>query len=260
MKNKILLILLIVSLALNLGILFKVLKNKPAGSGSGHHKETCGSWKSCSSCLDLKLSPRQIEQLESLHSAFKTDLQPLKAQIKEERHKLLELLKKDSLDEQGTHLHITHIAQFQTGIQERFVRYFFDVKALLAPSQREKFFFYFHDEMCGKGTGLCISCRKKHGGAGTCDDKKASPSHQPCNDSHKEKHDMNKSPHHKGSGSKVGTGEPPSDSEKDSSKSGGGHVHRSRPDSHHHPGTSSRTTTNIISSITHELRQINFNT
>ncbi|MCP4151453.1 MAG: periplasmic heavy metal sensor [bacterium] len=174
MKTRILFIILIVSLALNLGILFKIMTGKTQSTGS--HDDSCNNWKACSSCLDLALSKEQITKLEKYHLHFKKELEPVKSRLKEEREKLLQLLKKDSLDKQGTQVHITNIAQLQTNVQTLFVLYFFEVKGILTPGQKDKIFIYFHREMCA--TGMVIG---KAGGSayGNKSSKGAAQKHSP---------------------------------------------------------------------------------
>ncbi len=162
MKTRILFIILIVSLALNLGILFKIMTGKTQSTGSNDH--SCNNWKACSSCLDLALSKEQITKLEKYHLDFKEKLWPIKSRLKEEREKLLQLLKKDSLDEQGTRVHITNIAQLQTNVQTLFVLYFFEVKGILTPGQKDKIFIYFHREMCATGMAIGNAGTGKAGG------------------------------------------------------------------------------------------------
>ncbi|NIM14434.1 MAG: periplasmic heavy metal sensor [Candidatus Aminicenantes bacterium] len=172
MKTKILFILLVISLAFNVGVLFKLIAKSPRQPRA--NTDECIHWKDCSICLELYLTPQQIQELEKHLHQFKEEIAPFKGQLEKERQGLFQLLKKDSLDESETHRHVQTITGLQSRIQDKFIRHLFRIKSVFSSDQQRKLYNYFHQELCCKKQASCSSeaipqksgCKENQGSKG----------------------------------------------------------------------------------------------
>ena len=146
MKTKILFILLVISLAFNVGVLFKSMAKSPRQPRA--NTDECINWKDCSICLELCLTHQQIQELEKHLHQFRKEIAPLKVQLEKERLGLFQLLKKDSLNESETHRHIQTISGHQARIQEKLIRHFFRIKSVFSSDQLKKFYHHFQQGLC----------------------------------------------------------------------------------------------------------------
>ncbi len=161
MKFKILIVLLLISVAFNLGILSKMLLDSPKSPAP--KANTCNSWSDCSSQLDLGLSCKQVEQLEVHRKAFREAAAPLKAQLVIERKKLFEVvLKKAILDEADATKQVAVITELQARLQDLFIRHFFRVKGIFNNEQQGKLYYYVQLGLCSGKSGSCSQTHLKH--------------------------------------------------------------------------------------------------
>jgi len=142
MKKRLLILLLIVSVAINLGIFAKVLFN------SSPPKEMCdigcigSGWQESPICLKLNLSKQQIKHMEELRKDYQKQISPLTGQLKAKRNELFLLLKSESLPTEAVDKILKEIASIQAAIQKQFVHFFFRTRNTFTPEQQEKFYFY----------------------------------------------------------------------------------------------------------------------
>jgi hypothetical protein len=155
MKIKILLILLVISLAFNVGVLFKSITKSPRQLRANTNEGI--NWKDCSICLDLCLTPQQIQELEKHLHQFQEEIAPLKAQLEKERLGLFQLLKKESLNKSEIHRHIQTITGHQAKIQEKLIRHFFRIKSVFSSDQLKKFYHHFQQGLCRGKHSSCYS-------------------------------------------------------------------------------------------------------
>lgn len=166
MKLKILIILLMVSLALNLGILVKVVfKSTPAEAAQ---EASCihSQWKDSPICHQLNLSGQQVQQMEKYREQFQERISPLQLELEKERLKLFQVLKQDTLAQGEADKILLQISHLQTEIQKSFVQHFFQIKGIFNKDQQEQFFSCLGQCLCiGKVVTPCAenSCPERLG-------------------------------------------------------------------------------------------------
>jgi len=166
MKLKILIILLIVSLALNLGILvkvvFKPVPAEPAQKASCIHSQ----WKDSPICVKLNLSDPQVRQMEKYREQFQERISPLQLELEKERLKLFQVLKQETLAQGDADKILQQISHLQTEIQKSFIQHFFQIKGIFDKDQQEQFYSYLGQCLCMEKVVVpCVknSCPERQG-------------------------------------------------------------------------------------------------
>jgi Spy/CpxP family protein refolding chaperone len=169
MKLKILTILLMVSLAFNLGILVKVVfKSTPAEPAQ---KAACIQyhWKDSHICRQLNLSGQQVQQMEKYREQFQDRISPLQLELEKERLKLFQVLKQETLVQGEADKILRQISHLQTEIQKSFIQHFFQIKGIFDKDQQEQFYSYLGQCLCvEKLVAPCVenSCAERQGHVG----------------------------------------------------------------------------------------------
>jgi len=148
MKLKILTILLIVSLALNLGIIVKVVFKSAPVEPSQQAACINSQWKDIHICQKLNLSGQQFQQMEKYREQFQNQIAPLQSELKKERLKLFQVLKQETLVQEEANKILQQISHLQTEIQKSFIQNFFQIKGIFNKEQQERFYFYLGQSLC----------------------------------------------------------------------------------------------------------------
>lgn len=140
MKRNILVLALIFSVAVNIGILGSVgyhwLKKK---GGERHHQEAQHSPLGFLA-KELRLSPSQIREIESLRKSLEPKLEEIREKLREKRAQLVNMLKEPEHDSAKINLLIKEIESLQTKLQKIAINHLLQEKKILTPEQQEKFF------------------------------------------------------------------------------------------------------------------------
>lgn len=142
MKNRILLFLLIGSLALNLGFLVvwgqKYLHKPPSPPSNAKACPLTASFNHLYTFLGL--SDEQLERIEPMAHAFHMRIEGISGEILEKRNALLLEIEKDAADRAAIDALHHDIAALQTQMQELVVGHILEMKAVMNTEQRKKFF------------------------------------------------------------------------------------------------------------------------
>ncbi|NLI97667.1 periplasmic heavy metal sensor [bacterium] len=147
MKNKLSLILLIVSLCLNAGALvtfgFLVLRKEPA--------EASGDFRRCRQGLNKA----ELDQVDSLERNVFEKSNPIRMQLYQKRQELLALLKEPVLDTLKRNSLIKEIAELQVRLETISFDHLSDLKAALPAENREKFIQFVEECFCSNSDSCC---------------------------------------------------------------------------------------------------------
>ncbi len=139
MKKKLLLFLLVGSLALNLGFLAvyakKYFQTPPPNAAA------CPLNASMDHLYTfLGLSGEQLQRIESIAHDFHMRIGEISGQIIEKRNSLLREFEKDVTDRAAIDAIHRDIAVLQSQMQELVVAHLIEMKTIMTPEQRDKFF------------------------------------------------------------------------------------------------------------------------
>ena len=140
MKSKILMIVLLVSLAANLSIAATV----------GYHFWKAAPKTEVAPCFQgpsdqhlyqlLGLSEQQLSQIKPMAHAFHAKLKQLSADVADQRNQLMGLVKQDEPDLDRIKAVQNELAAFQGQIQDEVVAHILQIKQILNPQQKARFF------------------------------------------------------------------------------------------------------------------------
>ena len=157
MKNRLWIVLLVISLGVNIGFLAHRLWPKHMhGEMAGDDCLTAG-WHASPMRYGLGLSSEQAQQLESERQQVVTQAKPLQDELRRERRELFMLLKKQTVSDAELDPILGEISRLQTGIEKMFILYSLKVRGYFSPEQMHKFEDYFERGLC-PGLAPGISC------------------------------------------------------------------------------------------------------
>jgi len=147
MKNKLIVSLLILSLAMNVSVLTVVGYNFYYHSHQPLPIKSFSTQKNHHFYQILKLTPAQLKRMEPMAALFHQKLGDLYSAIKIERVLLFKFLSQKNIDQAQIDQLQKQIAAIQDNIQRIVISHLLDVKLILNENQQERFFALLHKSM-----------------------------------------------------------------------------------------------------------------
>jgi len=147
MKNKVIVSLLILSLAMNVAVLIVV------GYNFYYHRHQSLPIQSFSNRMNhhfyliLKLTPMQQSKMEPMADLFHHEIAALYSTIKIKKELLVKLLSQKNIDQTQIDRLQKQIVAIQDNIQRIVISHLLDVKLILNENQQERFFALLHKNM-----------------------------------------------------------------------------------------------------------------
>jgi Spy/CpxP family protein refolding chaperone len=135
MTNQILRVVLVLSLAMNLGVLGTAAYQRYGGRAA--HVTTPGAGVSLRE--ELKLTDEQARTFTELHAALQARVQPMREQMHRRRQAFLEMLATPSPDAEAMDRRLAEMNQGQLEVQRAVADYLLAEMHLLTPEQRAAF-------------------------------------------------------------------------------------------------------------------------
>ena len=142
MDRKVLVILLVVSVAINLATMFSF----GYFWWTSHTRENMfpspphvmPDWRQARMSRELGLSNQQIEQMKIANEEIRRIMQPLRNEMFEKRRELMSLLREDNVDREKADTLIAQIAALQAEHDAKIFDHLQTMKSILTPEQRQK--------------------------------------------------------------------------------------------------------------------------
>lgn len=96
----------------------------------------------------LHLTEEQKVKLIPLEASLKVDLEPIQLKLAEARVALCDVLEKDTADEKQVDTYVDRVADLESQQQHRIVRHLWEMRFVLTPEQRKKFFASLTQAVC----------------------------------------------------------------------------------------------------------------
>lgn len=163
MKNRVWIVLLVISLGVNIGFLSHWLWPR-----NGHGR-TAG-WHVSPLKHGLGLSSEQAQQLEKERQQVVAQAQPLQDELRGKRRELFVLLKKQTVSNAELDPILGEISRLQTAIEKMFILHSLKVRGYFSPDQMHKFENYLEQGLCpGVMAGTFCPPGQMAGGAACMD-------------------------------------------------------------------------------------------
>jgi hypothetical protein len=141
MKNRLWIVLLVISLGINIGFLAHWLWP------GNVHARTAG-WHVSSMKHGLGLSNGQAQQLENERRQVMAQAQPLQDELRGKRRELFVLLKNQAVPDAELDPLLGEISRLQTAIEKMFILHSLKVRGYFSPDQMHKFENYLERGLC----------------------------------------------------------------------------------------------------------------
>jgi Spy/CpxP family protein refolding chaperone len=144
-RNRIWIVLLVVSLGVNIGFLLhwtwpKFAAGRAGGASSGWH---AGPMK-----RSLGLSSDQARLLENARRQVMAQAKPLQDELRLKRRELLDLLKEKTVADAELDVVLSEISRLQADIEKLFIRHSLQMRSLFSPGQLRKYEGYLEKGLC----------------------------------------------------------------------------------------------------------------
>ena len=145
MKNRLVIILLVVSLGINIGFLLhwcwpKIVPAATARATSGWH---AGPMK-----RHLGLSSEQARRMENERRQVLAQARPLQEALRQKRRELFVLLKGKDVREADLDAILHEISRLQAGIEKVFIRHSLKARSVFSPAQLRKYEGFLERGLC----------------------------------------------------------------------------------------------------------------
>ncbi|MFQ6084221.1 MAG: Spy/CpxP family protein refolding chaperone [Candidatus Aminicenantia bacterium] len=151
MKRKLLILGLILSIAINIGVLGSVGYHWLKRSGEErHHREGKHSPMSILG-KELSLSQSQAREMESLRQSLEPKMEEIKKELREKRVQLVNLLMESEPDLEKINIQLTEIESLQTELQKLVIDHLLQEKKILSPEQQKRLFSIISKRLCPEG-------------------------------------------------------------------------------------------------------------
>ena len=168
MKTKILIVVLIISLGINVGVIFTAgyrwqqEKGRQKCSGLTTGQEYC--WNRSALCKNLNLSSEQVPILEKYREELQSQTLPLREELRLKRLELFNLAKGENNQDEKIDSLVNDIARLQSEIEKKVIQHSIKVKEVLDPEQQKKFNNLFQQALCPGGESLMPCGKSKMNG------------------------------------------------------------------------------------------------
>ena len=139
MKNKLLILGLIFSVAINIAVLSTIAYHRWGGRRGEGYSQIIKQHQKNFLSRKLNFSQPQTEQMESLKQSLANNMKKINIPLYEKRTQLVNLLIEPEQDREKINLKLKEIASLQADLQKLTIDYLLKQKALLSPEQQEEF-------------------------------------------------------------------------------------------------------------------------
>lgn len=139
MKNKLLILGFIFSVAINVAVLSTMGFHWWGSCGEERHRGVPRHHQKSFLSRELNLSESQSEQVESLKESLQADMKKIKLPLYEKRTQLINLLMEPEPNREKINLKLNEIASLQADLQRLTINYLLKQKAALDSEQQERF-------------------------------------------------------------------------------------------------------------------------
>ena len=148
MKNRIWIVLLVVSLGINIGFLMhwfwpKIVHGRSAGSDKSQF-----GWHASPMRRGLGLNAKQISLMENERRQVLAQAKPLQDELRLKRRELFMLLKSRTVADAELDVALSEISRLQTAIEKMFILHSLKVKSFFTPVQLQKYEGFFERGLC----------------------------------------------------------------------------------------------------------------
>jgi hypothetical protein len=148
MKNRICVVLLVVSLGVNVGFLLHRIWPQRDSGRSAANGELQSGWHAGAMKRGLGLSPEQAQQMENERRQVLAQVRPLQDELRLKRRGLFLLLKSKGVADAELDAALNEISRLQAAIEKMFILHTLKVKSFFTPLQLEKYDGYFEQGLC----------------------------------------------------------------------------------------------------------------
>ena len=148
MKNRIWIVLLLVSLGVNIGFMLhwfwpKLVSRHSAASGQSQY-----GWHASPMRRGLGLNPEQVQLMENERRQVMAQAKPLQDDLRRKRRELFLLLKNRQPAEAELDVILSEISRLQTAIEKLFILHTSKMKGFFTPQQLLKYDGFFERGLC----------------------------------------------------------------------------------------------------------------
>ena len=152
MSKKVILIILIVSVAINLAtvvtfVYFWASERKP----QPHLGHRFPEWQKNHLEKELQLKQEQIKEMQKVHEEIRVNTEPIRQEMVNRRRELMMLLQEQEVDKERIKQLIKEIAQIQAEHDMRIFQGILEIKDMLTPEQRGRFHVLLHELLGPRG-------------------------------------------------------------------------------------------------------------
>jgi hypothetical protein len=147
-KNRIWIVLLVVSLGVNIGFLLHRFWPKLVSGHSVMGGQLKSGWHAGSMKHGLGLSAEQAQRMENERRQVLAQAQPLQAELRLKRRELFLLLKNKAMTDAELDVILSEISRLQAAIEKMFILHSLKVKGFFTPSQLQKYDGFFEQGLC----------------------------------------------------------------------------------------------------------------
>ncbi len=148
MKNRIWMVLLLVSLGVNIGFLLHWFWPKNVAGRSLLSARSQSGWHASSMRHGLGLDARQVQLMEKERRQVMGQVKPLQDELRLKRRELFLLLKNKTVAEVELDTALNEISRLQAAIEKMFVLHSVKVKGFFTPQQLQKYDGFFEQGLC----------------------------------------------------------------------------------------------------------------
>jgi len=147
-KNRIWIVLLVISLGVNIGFLLHWLWPKLASGHSTANGQSQSGWHASPMRRGLGLSSEQARRMENERRQVLTQAQPLQDELRLKRRELFLLLKNKAMSDAGLNVALNEISRLQAAIEKIFILHTLKMKDFFTPLQLQKYDGFFEQGLC----------------------------------------------------------------------------------------------------------------
>jgi hypothetical protein len=147
-KNRVWIVLLVISLGVNIGFLLHWFWPKLASRHSAASGQSQSGWHASPMRRGLGLSAEQARRMENERRQVLTQAQPLQDELRLKRRELFLLLKNKVVTDAELDGALSEISKLQAAVEKIFIRHSLKVKDFFTPLQLQKYDGFFEQGLC----------------------------------------------------------------------------------------------------------------
>jgi hypothetical protein len=147
-KNRVWIVVLVVSLGVNIGILLHCFWPQGLAGHAAMGGRTRSGWHDSSMRRGLGLSAGQVQLMENERRRVLAQVKPLQDELRLKRRQLFLLLKNKAVAEAELDAALGDISRLQTAIEKMFILHSLKMKDFFTPQQLQKYDGFFEQGLC----------------------------------------------------------------------------------------------------------------